>query len=489
MLSPTVPADRQCFVCRNPSLGVSVDWDNICQNDKPHVAPDLNTITVGDIVHMSGRDLCTHQPGPIACNYYVLITGSSVPGLTRVHDLHDAMPLEGVLMWNKQLICRAGMPHDVQMASPLAQSMAAHELLQSNTPVADLLLRNVLEVAHAQYDDEYLLPKHLPRQVNLPGLQEGEDPCTVEQDMLNAKVRWITAGIHMVKAPCEGSPLLNKAGVAPGLHIMVVQVEFQPAWSGLEPCHVLDSYQARDRDKYMGAPCMAKWYQPCDDGKFHWYPAFISNVYESEKRFEVTWKNPHTYSPVMACHSSDVCQIGKPVAMVAPPLQLPETVSVLDTDNVSRTSSAASSIESHDSMVEEATMFPHVGPLQQRYHVKELVLQVVRQEASGLTRNHRLELQLLAGKAEFKRLFRAKCGAASADAADGSNACLSIRSEALPWLYAVWLHNVLDRVDVTFKAEPRHPIMPYYVTESSLKMRKPNPCADGVDTSVAQVRI
>ena len=111
--------------------------------------------------------------------------------------------------------------------------------------MADLLLRNVLEVAHAQYDDEYLPLKHLVRQDNLPGLQEGEDPCIVEQNMLNAKVRWITAGIRMVKAPCEDSPLLNEAGVAPGLHIMVVEVKFQPAWSGLELCHVLDSYQAR----------------------------------------------------------------------------------------------------------------------------------------------------------------------------------------------------------------------------------------------------
>ena len=73
-----------------------------------------------------------------------------------------------------------------------------------------------------------------------------------------------------------------------------------------------------DHDKYLGAPC-----HPCDDGKFHWYPAVISNVYESEPRYEMTWKNPDTYSPVLGCHSNDVCQIEKPVAMLAPPLQLP----------------------------------------------------------------------------------------------------------------------------------------------------------------------
>jgi len=77
-------------------------------------------MTVDDIVHMNGRDVCTKLPGPIACNYYVLITGSSVPGLTHLHDLHGAMPMQGVLMCNKQLISRAGMPHDVQLASPLA---------------------------------------------------------------------------------------------------------------------------------------------------------------------------------------------------------------------------------------------------------------------------------------------------------------------------------------------------------------------------------
>jgi len=163
-----------------------------------------------------------------------------------------------------------------------------------------------LRIVEGLYDDEYQPPKHLSRQPDLPGLSEGEGACVLEDEMVRAGVCWITAGLHMVNAPCEVTAQLNKSGVAQGIHLMVVPISYEPAWGGVEATHKLDTYQARDIRNHVGARCMAKWYQPCDDGSMHWFAAIITHVYQDEPRYGVVWEDPGTYGAQMACRSNEI---------------------------------------------------------------------------------------------------------------------------------------------------------------------------------------